>query len=350
MTKKYVDVDQVLSRNAVISMIIGHRSGGKTYGAKDLAIRQFLKHGHQFVYVRRYDKELVTKSTLFDDIQDKYNIDVRVEGINCYFRDRPTEEDAREMKPAKLRIKYPWKLAGYFVGLNQQQQFKGATWPKVRLIIFDEFINENDRVPYLPNEVDQLLSLYFTIDREREEVRILMLSNAARLDNPYFKAYSIKAKDLATQAWIRRNGGFVLVHNFENKDNEARMAAGTLGQISTDRYAKYAIGNQFADAHDSFIIPRRPAGYTPLIKITDGDVYLEAFTPAATLKTLSDRSIWVKISTSEGQALSCDPSRPIENAPYMASYIKMLRTYTHRLLVTYESPEARLAWYDLVKP
>ena len=56
----YYDYRKLLSYNALISFVIGERGVGKTYGAIKFAISDFLKNGHQFVYVRRYATELET--------------------------------------------------------------------------------------------------------------------------------------------------------------------------------------------------------------------------------------------------------------------------------------------------
>ena len=59
MSKKlsYYDYGPVLSRNAVFNMIMGARGLGKTYGAKKLVIKEFINHGNQFIYLRRYKEE-----------------------------------------------------------------------------------------------------------------------------------------------------------------------------------------------------------------------------------------------------------------------------------------------------
>lgn len=52
---------------------------GKSFGAKNYVINQFIKKGSQFLYLRRYDnelKELFEKTKgqkdFFDDIKDKF--------------------------------------------------------------------------------------------------------------------------------------------------------------------------------------------------------------------------------------------------------------------------------------
>jgi len=71
----YYDFGPLLSRNAVINIAIGPRGDGKTYGAKKLAIRNAVKKGEQFILLRRYKTELVTRTSFFDDISDAMRVE-----------------------------------------------------------------------------------------------------------------------------------------------------------------------------------------------------------------------------------------------------------------------------------
>ena len=65
---RFYDYGAVLSRNAVFNVVIGPRGDGKTYGAKQLAIKNAIKKGEQFILLRRYSTELGTRVSFFDDI------------------------------------------------------------------------------------------------------------------------------------------------------------------------------------------------------------------------------------------------------------------------------------------
>ena len=54
----YYDYGPVLSRNALFSFVVGGRGLGKTYGFKHWAIRDWIRSGSEFVYLRRYKSEL----------------------------------------------------------------------------------------------------------------------------------------------------------------------------------------------------------------------------------------------------------------------------------------------------
>ena len=59
--------------NALFNFIIGNRGGGKSYGAKHFVIKRFIERNEQFVYVRRFDKEMTAVADkFFADISDEY--------------------------------------------------------------------------------------------------------------------------------------------------------------------------------------------------------------------------------------------------------------------------------------
>ena len=55
--KSYYNYDQLWSRNGTFNFVTGARGLGKTYGAKLFCIRNALRNGDQFIYLRRYNTE-----------------------------------------------------------------------------------------------------------------------------------------------------------------------------------------------------------------------------------------------------------------------------------------------------
>jgi len=53
-TSFFWNARQTLTHNVLFNVIVGNRGGGKTYGAKEWAIDNFIKTGEQFGYIRRY--------------------------------------------------------------------------------------------------------------------------------------------------------------------------------------------------------------------------------------------------------------------------------------------------------
>ena len=66
---KYYDWNLTLSYDADVTMVVGARGIGKTYGLRLQFIRDFLKDGSRFVELTRHQKQLSDfTSTYFDRI------------------------------------------------------------------------------------------------------------------------------------------------------------------------------------------------------------------------------------------------------------------------------------------
>jgi hypothetical protein len=64
----YYDFGPILSRNAAWNFIVGGRGIGKSYGAKKLAIKDYIRKGEQFIYLRRFEEELTARDQFFADV------------------------------------------------------------------------------------------------------------------------------------------------------------------------------------------------------------------------------------------------------------------------------------------
>lgn len=232
----YYDVGQTLSYNCLFNFIIGNRGCGKTYGWKKRAIKQFLDKGYQFVYLRRYEEELKqTREHYFDDIIVNNEFPDAVISYNdgCYYVND--------------------QLAGYAIALTKAQSFKSISFPLVYLIIFDEFlIEDNGFARYLRNEVKQFLSLYMSIDRYRG-CQVAFLANSTSMINPYFLFFNIS---LPYGSNFMRKGDVLLqlVQNEEFIQERKQTRFGKL--IAGTEFAEYVIENKFTEDTNTFIMKK----------------------------------------------------------------------------------------------
>lgn len=236
----------ILSRNAAINIILGPRGDGKTFAAKEQAIRNAINKGEQFIYLRRYKTELGARTSFFDDIRFKFpEHHFRVLG-NTAVMQRPGEKE--------------WITIGYFVALSNSQQKKSVPYPLVTLIIYDEFIIDRGAVHYLPGEVKAFLDFYSTVDRYQDKTRALLISNTVSIANPYFLAWGIRPKQ-GEEWWVDPSGfvcvQFIIDHVFAEEVRKTR-----LGQfIDGTDYASYAIDAEFLDNNDN-LVRRKPSSAT----------------------------------------------------------------------------------------
>ena len=146
MTSFY-DWNDTLAYDADVTMVVGSRGIGKTYGIRLQAIRDHIKNGYNFVELVRYKSELSgVSSGYFDRITSNNEFPDKIfQTANnmAFIADKPEGDE----KPN-------WELCGYFLALSQHQQIKKRTFDKVKRIIFDEAIlDKTDRYHhYLPRE------------------------------------------------------------------------------------------------------------------------------------------------------------------------------------------------------
>lgn len=249
ISKHFYNYSKLLSYNGVYNLLIGNRGKGKTYGAKKRAINAGIRRGDQFIYLRRYKEELsVSRSTFFDDVKDEFpGYDFRINGKMAQW----SHGIDRGM------AKREWFTIGIFVALSQAQNYKSASFPNVKTIIFDEFIIEKSATHYLPNEVTIFNNFYSTIDRWKDKTKVFFLANSVSIMNPYFIEWKIVPE--SGDEFIVKDKGFIVVHIADNEDFNEAVLKGRFGRFIKDTdYAEYAVENKFADNTDKMLEVKDP--------------------------------------------------------------------------------------------
>lgn len=224
---------KTLTHNALYNLIIGARSVGKSYNVLMMCIDKFKKTGKQFVYLRRYATELdESKETIFDQIiiDNQYPDDkITFEG-DCYFLNG--------------------QLMGFAMALTKAKSYKSSAYPNVWVIIYEEFIIEEDgHSHYLKGEVKKFLGFYMTIDRYRG-VKVFFLGNNYTMFNPYTIYWKIDSPN--GRALVKAKKGSILLELIpdtikEHHDSQfAKIIEGT-------DFAEYAIHNKSYVDNNTFV-------------------------------------------------------------------------------------------------
>lgn len=252
--KKYYDWEKTLSYDADVTMVIGARGVGKTFGLRRQFIRDYLRHEWRFVEVTRYKNEL-------SGVSDGYFN--RLEKLP-EFKDYVFRTDARyayiAKKPDDEKKKPFWKMFGYFVALSDAQRMKKRTFDNVRRILLDEAILErSDRYHrYLPNEFGVLANLVDTVSRERADTkgitpRVYLLGNACDLANPYFAAYGVGTDLKFGYRWYAEKT--FLMHYVPAGEYGTQKAIGTVAgrMMANTEAGKVALENEFVRINSEFV-------------------------------------------------------------------------------------------------
>lgn len=272
-TSIFWNIRRTLTHNMLVNVIVGNRGGGKTYGAKEWAIDNFIKRKEQFGYIRRYKDDLKEPMVqFFEDIKHKYpDYEFNTDSKYFYIRLKPEDE------------KQKWTeedIAGHGFILSTASNKKSISYPDITTLIFDEFLLDKGNVVYIPDEPIKLLNLYETVARPgtgHPRVVLFMLANAISVTNPYFLLWDLKMPTKQD-----KNGKYIwkhptrpiLVEDVRNAafiDRKKNTEFGKL--VEGTKYADYSIDNKFLLDDATFIEKKSPKARYLFTFIYKGNKY-----------------------------------------------------------------------------
>lgn len=235
----------ILSYNCLWNFIIGNRGGGKSFGVKEYVIKKALYNEGEFEILRRTETELKEAlSSFMDDIVSENKFpgytfrirDRKIDAIECDEEGEPLEEAN-------------WFRIGYGSYLSGARIKKSVPRPKVKYIIFDEFLIPNAGInSYLPDEVTCFLEYYESVARMRDVI-VFFLANALTVINPYFLYFDLHIPYGKSICRIKEDVAFEMVDNPAYRSKKKATRFGKL--IAGTQYERYAIDNEFVwEQHD----------------------------------------------------------------------------------------------------
>lgn len=273
---EWFDPSRVKSYGKTLNFILGGRGIGKTYGMKRDAVRNYLKTGAQFFYIRRNVSDMKHALTFMDDLKNVGEFD---------------EHEITTKGGAKFVTFYmDGKAMGYAVPLSRAISLKSSSYPNVYTIIYDEFIPDRGGYnSYIPNEVELFLNLCDSILRQRAG-RVYLLANNQSKVNPYFSYFGVfpkEGQEFTTFKGSASKSEIVIevCQDAYTKGSEKPTGFQTL--IEGTRYGDYNAG-EFAYNDSEFIRPApRSASYSctlyadgvyygVYIDHTEGSLYVSA--------------------------------------------------------------------------
>lgn len=235
----YYNFDKLFSYNFLLAFVITERGLGKTFGSKVAMLKKFLKTGEQFIYIRRYKTELDSAlATFWSDLQS-----------NGYFEDYNLEVRKSKMLTTFL---CNGNVCGYAIPLSTANILKSTAFPKVKTIIFDEFlIDDTGLYKYLKNEVTMVLDLIETVARLRD-IQVIFLGNALSITNPYFAYWDLELP--YNSEFKTFKDGMIVVNYAKNEEYRKVKKASRFGKlIDGTSYGRYAIDNEMLKDNKHFI-------------------------------------------------------------------------------------------------
>lgn len=229
--------NKLLTYNCLFNFIIGDRGGGKSFGTLEFCVKQFLKNGREFIYLRRYERELDDSlPTLFDALKKEG----KFKGHKLYAKGNKLFCDDRVM--------------GYAVALSTSMKRKSVNYSNVHYIIFEEFMVDGVTSRYLGSgdkEVTIFENFYETVDRLRDETKVFFLANAFSMVNIYFTHYKLR---LHPPFKTYNKFGHIMICIWQDESyRKAKRKTKFYNIVEGTEFAEHAYKNKFYLDNDYFI-------------------------------------------------------------------------------------------------
>lgn len=258
---KFYDWNTIRTYGADVTMVVGARGIGKTYGLRLCFMSDWAKRRTRFVQIARYrESRRIMEASYFDRISELpqwKNSMFKIASHVAYVAAKPVEGQ----KP-------DWQTCGYFVCMTQQQDIKNGTFAHVGNICLDEAVlDKRDQYRrYLTNEVAILARIVDSVTRERPDSEthphVYLLGNALDPLNPYFERYRIMEPEYG-KSWHDDHN--MLLDYVEPGEYSQKKATDTVaGRILAGLpEGQEDVMNKFTDEAPLSMIGRKPAKAVP---------------------------------------------------------------------------------------
>lgn len=186
----YYSLDNILSKNCTYNIIIGERSNGKTYSVLKYAIEQYFESGKQLAIIRRWKEDIIGRraSDIFSGLNANNEVlnisNGKYSAITYYAGKFYFCNYDKNNKP----LYSDNDCFAYAFSLSEVEHNKSISYPKIGIVLFDEFLTN---YVYLNDEFILFMNTLSTIIRDRKNVIIFMCGNTVNIYSPYFQEMGI---------------------------------------------------------------------------------------------------------------------------------------------------------------
>ena len=234
---------KLLSTHKPYLFSIGVRSAGKSTGFCIHLLKEYMKSGKQFIYMRR------TKDELEANAHKAFNNAIWI--YNDYYKGKKgyPKIESFEFKNNVYYINE--KIAGFAIPLSLQSKYKSIDFSNVWYVLYDEFLISESGGTYLGGrenmfkECEAIMSLFITVDRRigeafRNELTMICIGNNETYQSPVFMRMGIdKFLTKETRFLNPKNEGWAVEQTFSVKAlSEAKKSNAYL--LSSDYTKSYA--------------------------------------------------------------------------------------------------------------
>ena len=181
----YYTPEKINRKNATYNVIFGERSNGKTYALLLQSLKAYVKDGSQMAYVRRWKEDITGRRAqrLYSGINDNQEVTKLTKGKFTGVHYWAGKFYLCTYDESGKVIYSDNDIIAFTFSLSDGEHDKSTSFPKVKTIVFDEFLTNR---LYLQDEFVLFMNTVSTIVRRREDVKIYMLGNTVNKYCPYF--------------------------------------------------------------------------------------------------------------------------------------------------------------------
>ena len=210
----------VLSKNALISLVLSDRSDGKTFDCKARILEDYEQYGFIGVYIRRWKTE-IDQNVYNKFFNETWENNEKYKRFSEWeFKGSKTKIEVRKSKNDK------WDTICYLIPLSVASRWKSKIQEinRIRTLNYDEYVPMDNR--YLPKETTLLMDLWKTLDRDRDILQIIVLGNRIVPFYPILDYFNIDLK-IGNKDMVRLYKNDTLaVQIYSNKEHREKRDEG----------------------------------------------------------------------------------------------------------------------------
>ena len=236
MFNEYFDASYVLNKKCPFNIFFSDRSDGKTFNCKKRALENYFNGNFQSVYLRRFKTEItrLMYETYFDEI-------LKIEPFKSLYSHCKFKGNKQGIQISQDNGK-TWDYIVYFMVLSMSSKLKSQlNVQRIVNVDFDEYIPLDNR--YLKDEMNFILELYKSIDRDRDILQFNFFGNKIAYYCPLLDYFKIELSLNASKTIRTYKNNSICVQIYaSNEHRKERFQSKFQNAINGTDYETYSNG------------------------------------------------------------------------------------------------------------